>query len=88
MSLDFIKDLLKKRGIVNKTEIEKFLNPSYEDRHDPFLMKDMKKAVERIKKAIDKDEKITIYSDYDCDGIPGAVVFSDFLEKIGFSNFG
>ncbi|MCA9353286.1 single-stranded-DNA-specific exonuclease RecJ [Candidatus Nomurabacteria bacterium] len=87
MSLDFIKDLLKKRGIVNKTEIEKFLNPSYEDRHDPFLMKDMKKAVERIKKAIDKDEKITIYSDYDCDGIPGAVVFSDFLEKIGFSNF-
>ena len=53
--------------------------------HDPFLLKDMEKAVKRILFAIEKKEKIIIYSDYDCDGIPGGVVLHDFFKKIGYT---
>lgn len=79
--------LLATRGIETVEEAEKFLNPHYErDTHDPFLFKDMKKAVDRILEAIDKGEKIMIYSDFDADGIPGAVVFQEFFELIGYTN--
>jgi single-stranded-DNA-specific exonuclease len=50
-------------------------------------MKDMEKAVKRIFQAISENEKVIIYSDYDADGIPGAVVMHDFFKKIGFNNF-
>ncbi|HEY4508526.1 MAG TPA: single-stranded-DNA-specific exonuclease RecJ, partial [Candidatus Paceibacterota bacterium] len=55
--------------------------------HDPFLMKDMEKAVERILKAVKDDKRIAIFSDYDADGIPGAVVLHDFFKRIGHLNF-
>ncbi|MDD2935255.1 MAG: single-stranded-DNA-specific exonuclease RecJ [Candidatus Pacebacteria bacterium] len=80
--------LLFYRGIETREEAEKFLKPDYyRDIHDPFLMKDMDKAVDRILNAIEKNQKILIYSDYDADGIPGAVVLFDFFKKIGFQNF-
>lgn len=80
--------LLFHRGIEKKQDAEKFLNPDYErDTHDPFLIKDMDKAVSRIIQAISGNEKIIIYSDYDADGIPGAVVLHDLFKKIGFNNF-
>ncbi len=83
-----LKKLLERRGLVDPLEAEKFLNLDYaRDIHDPFALKDMKKAVDRIMLAIKNDEKITIYSDYDADGIPGAVVLHDFFKKIGFTNF-
>ncbi|MCI5108297.1 MAG: single-stranded-DNA-specific exonuclease RecJ [Candidatus Pacebacteria bacterium] len=83
-----VKEILSSRGIFDEKSIEKFLSPSYEDGvHDPFLMKDMKKAVDRFLQAIDNNEKIVVYSDFDADGIPGGALFHDFLKKIGYENF-
>lgn len=83
-----IQILLWQRGIDTKAKLEKFIAPSYEeDLHDPLLLNDIVKATERIKKAIKQQEKIAIFSDYDCDGIPGAVVLHDFFTSIGYENF-
>ncbi len=80
--------LLENRGIMDPDAQEIFLNPDYErDLHDPLLLKDMKIAVARFLKAIEKDEKIIVYSDYDTDGIPGGVILHDFFEEIGYKNF-
>ncbi len=82
-----LQRLLHYRGISTGALAEKFLNPDFDlDLHDPFLLPDMEKAVERILKAIQSNEKILIYSDYDADGIPGGVVLREFFEKIGFKN--
>ncbi|MEK7585101.1 MAG: single-stranded-DNA-specific exonuclease RecJ [Patescibacteria group bacterium] len=83
-----LRQLLVGRGLASHDEAEKFLNPDYErDLHDPFLMTDMDRAVERIMKAIKKNEKIAIYADYDADGVPGAAIVSSFFNQIGFENF-
>ena len=78
--------LLKNRGI-EESEFQVFLNPSYETGiHNPYLMKDMQKSVERILQSIEKQEKIGIFSDYDADGVPGAVMMKDFFDRIGYVN--
>lgn len=80
--------LLKNRGITTYEEAEKFLHPDFNrDIHDPFLILNMEKAVERILRAIDAEEKIVVYGDYDCDGIPGSVILHDFFKKIGYKHF-
>ena len=85
---ELLQRLLTGRGIKTEAETEKFLNPDYQrDFHDPFLVKDMEKACVRIFEAVEGNEKIMIYSDYDVDGIPGAVILHDLFEKIGFKNF-
>lgn len=84
---DLLKHLLRVRGIEEKDE-QDFLSPNYETgRHDPFLIHDMEKAVDRLLLAIKNDERIAIYSDYDCDGIPGAVILHDFLKEVCHTNF-
>lgn len=76
--------LLKKREIPDE-EIEDFLNPSYE-KHigDPFRIHGVPAAVDRILLAIKNNEKICVYSDYDCDGIPGGVLLRTFFDDIGY----
>ncbi len=81
-----IEEILSKRGFT-KEEKEDFLNPKYENLHDPLLMKDMEKAVSRIKKAFDSGETIAVYSDYDADGIPGGVMLRKALEQSGAKVF-
>lgn len=87
---DLTAALLARRGVVTKEDAEKFLNPSYDlHLHDPLLMTDMRKASERLARAIIAEEKIVVWSDYDCDGIPGAVLLHDFLKKCAanFENY-
>lgn len=80
--------LLVNRGIFSEGEAEAFLNPSYENHvGDPFLMTDLSKAVDRIYQAVVGDERICVFADYDCDGIPGAVIMHDFFNKLPFKNF-
>ncbi len=82
------QQLLYARGITEPTAADAFLAPSYESQlYDPFLLHDMAKAVARILSAVSTAEKIAIYSDYDCDGIPGGVVLFDLFTAIGHANF-
>ncbi len=84
----WLRQLLYNRNIVSGEQAKQYLNPSYETQlHDPFLLHDMEKAVTRILTAMAEDQKVVIYSDYDCDGIPGAVVLHDFFIAAGFTNF-
>lgn len=79
---DFLNKLLNLRG-VEEGDKENFLKPDFESGlHDPFLLKDMERSVERILKAIKENEHIMVYSDYDADGLPGAAVIHDFFTKI------
>lgn len=78
-----VANIIANKGLKDKEEIETFLSPTRKDFYDPFLMPDMKKAVERILKAIDNKEKITIYGDYDVDGITSSTILSRFLEERG-----
>ncbi len=92
LSLNGYPEILQKvlywRGIESAEAARKFLNADYEsDLHDPYLMKDMEKGVDRIIRAAEKDEKTIVYSDYDADGIPSGVIFHDFFKKIGYKNF-
>lgn len=85
---NLIDNLLFHRGVKTDEEKNDFLNPNYEKHiHDPFLLKDAEKAAKRVIQAIENNEKVVIYSDYDADGIPAGVIFHDLFKKIGFSNF-
>lgn len=87
MISDLVTTLLHKRGITDPERQEKFLKPDFvRDTHDPFLLDGMERAVARVFAAMVAGEKIAIYSDFDCDGIPGASVLSDFFAKIGYTN--
>jgi single-stranded-DNA-specific exonuclease len=75
--------ILINRNIVDEEEINVFLNPKRNNFHDPFLMLDMDKAVDRIIKAIKNKEKTIIYGDYDVDGITSITVLKKFLSERG-----
>ena len=75
--------ILVNKNILEKEEIDLFLNPTRHDFHDPFLMPDMEIAVKRIIKAIENKEKILIYGDYDVDGITSITVLKKFLLERG-----
>ena len=75
--------ILVNRNITEPEKLKIFLHPTRNDFHDPFLMPDMQKAVNRIKRAIENQEKVIIYGDYDADGITSITVLKSFLEEIG-----
>ncbi len=76
-----LTQLLVQRGIMTYDDAKTFFRPSLAQIHDPFLMKDMDKAVKRLSQAIDNSEKILIYGDYDVDGTTSVSLFYDFLHK-------
>ena len=85
---ELIRSLLHARGITDETSARFFLDPDYErDLHNPFLLRDMDRAVARIKMAVEANEKIIIFGDYDADGIPGAALLATFFNHIGYLNY-
>jgi single-stranded-DNA-specific exonuclease len=84
---DVVRSLLKNRGVIDEKDIEAFLRPDYDKHtHAPELIADMAVATDRVIRAIEAGERIAVYADFDCDGIPGASVLSDFFSKIGYDN--
>ncbi|MED9948352.1 MAG: single-stranded-DNA-specific exonuclease RecJ, partial [Peptacetobacter hiranonis] len=79
-----ISQILENRSINSEEEIKLFTNPSLDYLRDPFLMKDMGKAVERIKKAIELNERVWIYGDYDVDGVSSTSVLLTYFRSINF----
>lgn len=82
---NLIATLLIQRGIETYEQAKAFFRPTLDDLHNPFLMKDMDKAVERIEKAIEKGENILVFGDYDVDGTTAVSLVSSYL-KTYYSN--
>lgn len=83
-----IADILINRGITDIDTARRHINSSLDEEHgDPFTIPDMEKALERINHAIVNNQKIAIHADYDCDGIPGAVILSSLFNTIGYKNY-
>lgn len=79
------EQILLARGLDKQTR-DSFLNPDYGLRHDPFLLPDMSRAVERLVAARRDREKITIYGDYDIDGLSATALLLEAFERFGFAN--
>src|ERR1044071_5416108 len=77
----YLSSILFQRGIHDFDAAKKYFRPGLDDLHDPFLMKDMEKAVRRLKTALDKEEKILIYGDYDVDGTTAVALVYSYLRK-------
>lgn len=78
---EFVATLLVQRGIETFEQAKQFFRPTLDDLHDPFLMKDMEKAVERIEKAIENQENILVFGDYDVDGTTAVSLVSSYLKS-------
>ena len=78
---EVLATLLVQRSITTYDEAETFFRPSLDDLHDPFLMKDMDRAIARLNKALLQNEKILIYGDYDVDGTTSVALVYSFLKK-------
>ena len=77
---DFVAQLLVQRGIETYEDAKLFFRPSLEHLHDPYLMKDMDKAVARIEQAIENQERILVFGDYDVDGTTAVSLVSSYLK--------
>ncbi len=78
-----VSQLLVQRGITTFEQAKKFFRPTLDELHDPFLMKDMDKAVSRLVEAINNNERILLYGDYDVDGTTCVSMMFTFLSRIG-----
>ncbi|HCC06595.1 MAG TPA: single-stranded-DNA-specific exonuclease RecJ [Clostridiales bacterium] len=82
---EIIQRLLYNRGIKGKENVEKFLNPTIAQFYDPYLLNDMDSAVTRIIEAVNINERVAIYGDYDVDGITSTSILYLYLKKLGAS---
>lgn len=83
LSIDLnLSNLLVQRGIQSFDEARSYFRPRIEDLHDPFLMKDMEKAIDRVSKAVSENEKILVYGDYDVDGTTAVALVFTFLKRL------
>jgi single-stranded-DNA-specific exonuclease len=82
-----LAQVLVNRGIKDADSIKEFLYPSLQNLHDPFLMPDMQKAVERLKKALDRNETIFVHGDYDADGITSTALLVSVFSKLGLKTY-
>jgi len=81
---DIVRTLLRSRGILDTGEAGRFLKVDFlRDSHDPFLLEGMRVAAERVVRAAKAGEKVVVWSDYDCDGIPGGVMLAEVLRTLG-----
>lgn len=78
---ELVSSILVNRGIIEDEEIRVFLNPTRDDFYDPFLLPDIETAVQRIIKAIQNQDRVMIYGDYDVDGITSTTVLKKFFEE-------
>lgn len=78
-----IAKILNARNITDMPSVKKYFSDEYEEGYDPFLMHDMQKAVDRINEAIENEEKILVYGDYDADGITSTVLLVETLISMG-----
>ena len=78
-----IAQILVNRKIIEPDIAHKFLSGTLDDLHDPYLLAGMKAAVERVKAAISRQEKILIFGDYDVDGILSVVILNKALQTLG-----
>ena len=78
-----VAKILNARSITDMSSVKKYFSDEYEEGYDPFLMFDMKKAVDRINEAIENEEKILVYGDYDADGITSTVLLVETLISLG-----
>ena len=79
---DIVATLLVQRGIETFEQAKQFFRPTLEDLHDPYLMKDMDKAVNRIELAIENNERVLVFGDYDVDGTTAVSLVSSYLKTI------
>lgn len=77
-----LANMLVNRGITNFQKAKDYFRPDFDKLHDPFLMKDMDKAVERLSEAMSNGEKIMVYGDYDVDGTTAVALFYGFIKSI------
>ncbi|KXT76335.1 Single-stranded-DNA-specific exonuclease RecJ [Streptococcus sp. DD10] len=78
-----VAELFLERGIESVEEAQAFIDPTLDSLHDPYLLHDMEKSVERIRQAIEANEQILIYGDYDADGMTSASILKETLEQLG-----
>jgi single-stranded-DNA-specific exonuclease len=81
--MSLFEEILRSRGLSGKMR-DLFLSPNYDKKHDPFLLPDMEVAVDRLVTAREKQERITIYGDYDIDGLTATTVLLDAFDSFGF----
>lgn len=80
-----VAELLVARGFDTKEKLDKFLNPSFDDFHDPFDLSGMREAVARIEEAIKHNQKVLIFGDYDVDGVSATAILLRYFKDINFS---